>query len=651
MRTSGFRPIERLRPLSPLSTSNRFHKEASRPFRRRFVPDSSGGKTDRESRQANRSSLLISCGVVVLSAVMVAWGVVVEAGALAGPSGGASLPYAQGSMNSDYGSGIRLAGDPAGGYWTARTDGGVTAYGGASLFGSPAASGTHLNQPIVGMAATPDGQGYWLVASDGGIFAFGDAVFLGSTGAIHLNQPIVGMAATPDGQGYWLVAADGGIFAFGDAGFFGSTGAIHLNQPIVGMAATPDGQGYWLVASDGGIFAFGDAGFFGSTGSTRLNEPIIGMAATPDGQGYWLVASDGGVFAFGAAGFFGSLGGANVSVLGMVVYSTASAYGLVETDGSEAIFTAHPITTNPTTTATTTPPTTTTTTSTTSTSPPNTTTTASPGVGPTGSGGQTCGGVGPPGVTGTWTCAFDDEFNGPNLDTRKWVVQRTANSAYTTGSGSGTACYVDSPNNVSVSDGLLHLTARQEAAPFSCSYPGGSFTTQYTAGMVTSDNLFNQTYGVFEVRAQLPPAVVAGLQETLWLWPANAQKYGNAWPASGEIDFAEFYSLYPTFDIPYIHYNAAKSDPNVTNDCLINPLSFNTYGVEWTPTSITILYNGAVCLVDHPNPALPLIAPQPFDQPFFIALTQALGVGTNAFQPTITPLPATTLIDWVRVWS
>ena len=38
--------------------------------------------------------------------------------------------------------------------------------------------------------------GYWLVASDGGVFAFGSAGFYGSTGSIHLNQPIVGMAAT-----------------------------------------------------------------------------------------------------------------------------------------------------------------------------------------------------------------------------------------------------------------------------------------------------------------------------------------------------------------------------------------------------------------------------------------------------------------------
>jgi len=72
------------------------------------------------------------------------------------------------------------------------------------------------------------------VASDGGIFAYGDAVFYGSTGSIHLNKPIVGMAATPDGLGYSLVASDGGIFAYGDASFLGSMGGTPLNQSIVG---------------------------------------------------------------------------------------------------------------------------------------------------------------------------------------------------------------------------------------------------------------------------------------------------------------------------------------------------------------------------------------------------------------------------------
>jgi hypothetical protein len=46
------------------------------------------------------------------------------------------------------------------------------------------------------MAAMPTGKGYWEVASDGGIFTFGNASFYGSMGGSHLNAPIVAMAAT-----------------------------------------------------------------------------------------------------------------------------------------------------------------------------------------------------------------------------------------------------------------------------------------------------------------------------------------------------------------------------------------------------------------------------------------------------------------------
>ena len=208
------------------------------------------------------------------------------------------------------------------------------------------------DQPVVGMAITPDGGGYWLVGADGGVFTFGDAAFYGSMVGKPLNAPIVGWRRpptgrllargggrrvftfgdatfhgsmggkpstlrssawppTPDGGGYWLVASDGGVFTFGDAGFYGSTGGTPLDDPIVGMAATPDGGGYWLVASDGGVFTFGDAAFSAPWAGKPLAHPVVGMAATPDGGGYWLVASDGGIFTFGDAGFSGSHGRAS----------------------------------------------------------------------------------------------------------------------------------------------------------------------------------------------------------------------------------------------------------------------------------------------------------------------------------------------------
>ena len=90
-----------------------------------------------------------------------------------------------------------------------------------------------------GAAAIPiAAPGYWMVAADGGVFSYGRARFLGSTGAIRLNQPIVGMAATPSGAGYWLVASDGGIFAFGDAAFSGSTGGQPYTAPAVAITGT-----------------------------------------------------------------------------------------------------------------------------------------------------------------------------------------------------------------------------------------------------------------------------------------------------------------------------------------------------------------------------------------------------------------------------
>ncbi|HET9771143.1 MAG TPA: hypothetical protein VFS16_09665, partial [Acidimicrobiia bacterium] len=239
------------------------------------------------------------------------------------------------------------------GYWMVGRDGGIFSYGDAAFSGST--GDIKLNQPIVGMAADPDGKGYWFVAADGGVFAF-DAPFFGSTGGMKLNKPIVGMAATPTGQGYYLVASDGGIFSFGDADFRGSTGDIKLNKPIVGMAAARNGRGYWLVASDGGIFSFGKgAGFYGSTGDIKLNQPIVGMAALPNNKGYYFVAADGGIFAFGDAPGIEKpkLGGAPVTGIavapdGKGVWVTRASgevngYGSVPTLGSLTVPPASPV--------------------------------------------------------------------------------------------------------------------------------------------------------------------------------------------------------------------------------------------------------------------------------------------------------------------
>jgi hypothetical protein len=221
-------------------------------------------------------------------------------------------------VGSCTGVGIASTGDyTSPGYWIgsgtqlAGTSGHVQYQGAVTGLGNTGTcngvSNAISNDPLVGVASAQFGA--LLAAADGGVFAFCGAPFLGSMGGRPLNQPVVAIAATPDGKGYWLVAADGGVFAFGDAGFYGSLGGHPLNQPVTGIASTPDGKGYWLVAADGGVFAFGDAGFDGSMGGRPLNQPMVAIAANPDGTGYWTAAADGGVFSFGDAPFLGSATG------------------------------------------------------------------------------------------------------------------------------------------------------------------------------------------------------------------------------------------------------------------------------------------------------------------------------------------------------
>ena len=177
---------------------------------------------------------------------------------------------------------VGMAATPDGqGYWLVASDGGIFAFGDAQFFGS---TGALSPQPARSWAWRPRptarATGWWRPTAGSSPSATPPSS--APPGGMRLNKPIVGMAATPDGEGYWLVASDGGIFGIGDRRVHGSTEALPLNQPIVGMTRTSNGGGYWLVASDGGgVFSFGDAIFRGSTGGIALNRPVVGMTTVP----------------------------------------------------------------------------------------------------------------------------------------------------------------------------------------------------------------------------------------------------------------------------------------------------------------------------------------------------------------------------------
>jgi beta-glucanase (GH16 family) len=247
---------------------------------------------------------------------------------------------------------------------------------------------------------------------------------------------------------------------------------------------------------------------------------------------------------------------------------------------------------------------------------------------------------------GTWKCTFVDHFSGSWLNSNKWAPMTTA----LTGVRSH-ECRVARRSNISVSWGTLKLTVRKEWKKFWCATPGGGYYTQYTGGNIASKDRFTQTYGRFEIRASFPAAKVAGLHSALWMWPAK-QYYGGNW-RSGEIDIAEFRTFHPEYVVPSVHYVGEGDDPNATTwKCAVyRPELMHVYVAEWTPKTITIKYDGRTCLVNSWQPDAPQTRPEPFNRPFFMILTQSLGVGNNLFEPAKTPLPATMRVDWVKVWS
>ena len=189
---------------------------------------------------------------------------------------------------------------------------------------------------------------------------------------------------------------------------------------------------------------------------------------------------------------------------------------------------------------------------------------------------------------GVWTCDFNDEFDGTALDRAMWFPQPTKGSGFDSNDHD---CFMDSPDNVSVSGGNLFLTSRQEPAPFVCEDTVPR-TTQYTSGSVSTYQRKSVNRGRVEVRAKVISAKVQGTHTAFWLFPQDL----NGGPGRGEIDIAEIYGTYSDRAIPYIHHPLSALDNSDTNNfCMIPDIAdWNTYVVEWTAQSITVIYNGQV---------------------------------------------------------
>jgi len=248
-----------------------------------------------------------------------------------------------------------------------------------------------------------------------------------------------------------------------------------------------------------------------------------------------------------------------------------------------------------------------------------------------------------------FTCLFTDDFSGTAVDPTKWEVTETASEGF----HSGWECFMDDPDTVGVRDGALNLTVTV-VPRFYCGVPGYQFPSSWPSGQLSTRGRLELVRGRVQVRAAFAQGTGTGVHSAIWLWPTDSKRYGP-WPASGEIDIAEYFTSIPDRAYPYIHYASARPDWNATSGrCRVHDAgAFHTYTLTWTKRTMTVSVDNRTCLRDTWRPAPPLKSPAPFDQPFYLVLTQALGRvdGQNAFDPETTLLPARMQVDSVYVWG
>ncbi len=239
---------------------------------------------------------------------------------------------------------------------------------------------------------------------------------------------------------------------------------------------------------------------------------------------------------------------------------------------------------------------------------------------------------------GSWTCTLADSFSGTSLDDRYW----TGMDLY----GSGALCVRDTPRTVSVSGGVLRLTVLPTDASVQCPEREDGTRGSYAGAWVSSYYRFSQQYGRFEARMRVTAVDGPGLHEGFWLWPDVRYGSDADWPDSGEIDIAETYSSAPDLAIPFLHYSDDAKGPvdglNTAWDCAATRGQWHTYTLEWTATRLEILVDGTSCLVNTAGASS-------FQKRFIIAFSQVLGGGDNLYDGGV-PLPATTEVDYVKVW-
>lgn len=185
---------------------------------------------------------------------------------------------------------------------------------------------------------------------------------------------------------------------------------------------------------------------------------------------------------------------------------------------------------------------------------------------------------------GLWTVVFEDNFDGNTINTSNWF---TCPEGWHRDHGDQLQYYLD--ENIILSDGILHLTAKHEPGYYTVYYfdslgmhPQQKYF-EYTSGWIQTKAQF--MHGLFEIRCKIPSG--QGFWPAFWF-------FGN----EGEIDVFEFNGSYPNRPYMTIH----NWLPNEHHEQCSTSQSFNTnfssdyhtFSLEWDEFKLLYRIDGDI---------------------------------------------------------
>ncbi len=229
---------------------------------------------------------------------------------------------------------------------------------------------------------------------------------------------------------------------------------------------------------------------------------------------------------------------------------------------------------------------------------------------------------------------WNDEFEGPMIDTGKWSFETGAG-----GWGNNELEYYTSrTQNARIESGNLVIEARQE------SYGGSN----YTSARIKTQAKFSHRYGRVEARIKLPYG--QGIWPAFWTLGESISSVG--WPACGEIDIMEMIGGGENRDdttYGTAHWDNAGSHAQYGGSReLPDPQWFyedyHIFGIEWDSQYIRWFLDGVQFHVIDITPA----ELSEFRENQFIILNLAVGGNWPGSPDGTTVFPQKMYVDWVR---